>query len=152
MASVDLSAECSSGSLLMKFSSSAFWSGNVASRLQCNYIRRRHFFPHVADAADEMSGLGLGDVTAVDHSAGHARVDHHKPVQRLAARDEAPACVGAFPGYKFVISRGVMVRKTSHKCRAAGPSELLRSWCACYSRMRSVEQYTCPLQGLDDGS
>src|SRR5262249_3065643 len=75
-----------------------FRPGNVARRLDRHDIGRCRLFRHVADAADEMSGLEFGNVAAVDLGTGLARVDQHEAVQRLVALDEALACLGVFPG------------------------------------------------------
>src|SRR5262245_52269257 len=75
-----------------------FGPGNVARRLDRHDIGRWRLFRHVADAADEMSGLEFGDVAAVDLGTDLARVDYHEAVQRLVALDAALACLGVFPG------------------------------------------------------
>jgi len=62
-----------------------------------------------------MSGLELGNVAAVDLGTGLARVDHNEAVHRLAALDEALACLGAFPGCQL--------EYLDHLARRHGPKD-----------------------------
>src|SRR3981189_578695 len=101
MASVDFSAECSSGFLLIRSLSFDLGHENVTREFDGYDSGRGCLLRHVVDAADELTWFELGDSEAVDFGAGSPRINHHETFRWLVPFDEALRGLRTFPGPKL---------------------------------------------------